>query len=84
MTSDIVVAIIAIIGSISGAIISGITTSKLMMWRIEQLEKRVEIHNNLVERMTRVEVHEKSQDADIIDNKKDIDALWNAFRTKVP
>lgn len=84
MTSEIIVALVGIVGSIGGAIISGITTSKLMVWRIEQLEKRVEVHNNLVERMTKVEVHETTQDVNIQENKKDIDALWNTFRAKVP
>jgi hypothetical protein len=49
--SNIIVAIIALLGTFIGSF-SGI---KLMSYRIEQLEKKVEKHNNLVERMYKIE-----------------------------
>ena len=60
MENTIVVAIISgiftLIGSFSGIIIS----NRLSTYRIGQLEKKVEKHNNLVERMTIVEESTKS------------------------
>lgn len=59
--SDIVVAVIALIGTFIGSY-SGI---KLMSYRIEQLEKKVEKHNNLVERMFKVEEQTSLQEEKI-------------------
>ena len=47
MTSEIIVALCSLAGTFFGTF-SGI---KLMSYRIEQLEKKVEKHNNVVERM---------------------------------
>lgn len=46
-----------IVGALSliGTVIGSYSGTKLTIYRIEQLEKKVEKHNNLVERMYRVE-----------------------------
>ena len=46
-----------IVGALSliGTVIGSWSGTKLTIYRIEQLEKKVEKHNNLVERMYRVE-----------------------------
>lgn len=54
MSSEILVALLSFLGTILGTF-SGI---KLMSYRIEQLEKKVEKHNNLVERMYKLEENE--------------------------
>ena len=59
--SNIIVAIIALLGTFIGSF-SGI---KLMSYRIEQLEKKVEKHNNLVERMYKVEEKAELQEEKI-------------------
>lgn len=51
MSSEIIVALLSLVGTFFGTF-SGI---KLMSYRIEQLEKKVEKHNNLVERTYRLE-----------------------------
>lgn len=48
--SAIIVAIISGIFTLCGSFIGVITSSKLTAYRIEQLEKRVDKHNNLIER----------------------------------
>jgi hypothetical protein len=48
----IITGICSLVGTFSGVVIS----NKLTCYRIEQLEKKVEKHNTLVERMTIVEV----------------------------
>lgn len=50
-TSEIIVAVLSLVGTFAGSY-SGI---RLMSYRIEQLEKKVEKHNNVVERMALAE-----------------------------
>ena len=59
--SNIIVAGIALIGTFIGSY-SGI---RLMSYRIEQLERKVEKHNNLVERMYKVEEQTSLQEEKI-------------------
>lgn len=51
MTEGIIIAIIGLIGSAIGSMCGVIISSKLTQYRLEQLEKKVQAHNNLVERM---------------------------------
>lgn len=49
---------------VSNVIVSAAGSSKTL-YRIDQLEKKVEKHNNLIERMTKVEQSDKAQWYDI-------------------
>ena len=66
MSDVVIVALISFFGTIIGSLIGVIASSKLTNYRIEQLEKKVEKHNNVVERMynleTRVAVDEEEID----------------------
>ena len=53
--TEIIVAIIAFAGTLVGTFGGILAANKLTSYRIEQLEKKVEKHNNLVERMYNVE-----------------------------
>ena len=63
MDSAIVSAVIAFAGSVIGTFAGVLTSSKLTEYRLKELEKKVEKHNNLVERMfileDRVNLHEE-------------------------
>ena len=59
--STIIVALISMAGTI-GSMIGVMKSNDKTLYRIEQLEKKVEAHNNLVERMTIVEQEEKSNE----------------------
>lgn len=48
-------AIISLCGTALGTLAGILTANRLTNYRIEQLEKKVEKHNNLVERMTLAE-----------------------------
>lgn len=48
--SEIIVALIGLLGSGCGALVGIIVQSRLINYRIEQLERRVSEHNNLVVR----------------------------------
>ena len=61
MATEIIVAALSLVGTFLGSY-SGI---RLMSYRIEQLEKKVEKHNNLVERMYKVEEQTSLQEEKI-------------------
>lgn len=58
MNDVVIVAIISLIGTLGGTFGGILTSSKLTNYRIEQLEKKVEKHNNVVERVYSLEKHE--------------------------
>ena len=51
MTTEIIVALLAFLGTCVGTLGGILAANKLTVYRISQLEKKVEKHNNLVERM---------------------------------
>ena len=55
MSDAVIVALIGLAGSLIGSLIGILASNKLTLYRIEQLEKKVEKHNNLVERTYRLE-----------------------------
>lgn len=60
MSETILVALISCAGTLLGSLFGVLASAKLTNYRIEQLERRVEKHNNLIERMTAVEASAKS------------------------
>ena len=50
MTSEITVAILGLIGTLAGSFLGVVAAGKLTQYRLQQLEEKVEKHNNLVER----------------------------------
>ena len=61
MQSEIIIAVLSLAGTFFGTF-SGI---KLMSYRIEQLEKKVEKHNNVVERVYKLEQKDAVHDEEI-------------------
>lgn len=51
MNNEILVAILALIGTLSGTFGGILTSSKLTAYRIKQLEDKVDKHNNFAERI---------------------------------
>lgn len=60
MEPEIVVALLSLVGTLGGSFLGVLASNKLINYRIQQLEKNVEKHNNLVERMVLVETEVKS------------------------
>lgn len=52
---EIVVAILAFCGTVVGSVAGILTANKLVNYRLEQLEKKVSAHNDLIDRMYSVE-----------------------------
>ena len=55
VSDSIIVALLSLLGSLGGTLGGIALNSKLSNYRIEQLEKKVDKHNNLIERMFKVE-----------------------------
>lgn len=55
MSREVVVALITLLGSAIGTIGGIFATNKMTAYRIEQLEKKVDKHNQVVERMYEAE-----------------------------
>ena len=55
MNSDILVALLALIGTLSGTFGGILTSSKLTAYRIQQLENKVDTHNNFALRIPIIE-----------------------------
>lgn len=65
MEIEIIVALIGVLGSSIGSFLGILINSKLSNYRIEQLEKKVDKHNNLIERVYKIEQHEAVVDEEI-------------------
>ena len=55
MSGQIIIAVISLIGTLVGTFAGILTSTKLSNYRIEQLEKKVEKHNSVVERAALLE-----------------------------
>ncbi len=71
MESTIIVAVLSLVGTLGGSIIAGLVSNNKTIYRIEQLERKVEKHNNLMERMAIVENTIKSHQHQLDDLKGD-------------
>ena len=69
MSNEIVVAVIGLVGSTFGAFIGVVASANLTDYRIEQLEKKVEKHNGVIERTFKLEGRMQEAEHDIIELK---------------
>lgn len=58
MPDVVIVALISLAGTLIGSLGGILTASKLTTYRIQQLEKKVEKHNNVIERVYNLEKDE--------------------------
>lgn len=58
MSETIIVAVLSLFGTCVGSIAGIMTANKMTNYRIEQLEKKVEKHNGVIERVYELEKHE--------------------------
>lgn len=72
MQPEILVALLSFAGTLIGSVGGVMTSNKLTGYRIEQLEKKVEKHNNLIERMYQCEDRLNLIDHDLADIREDL------------
>ena len=58
MSEVVIVAILSLLGTLIGSLAGILTANKLTNYRIEQLEKKVEKHNSVIERVYKLEKEE--------------------------
>lgn len=65
MSDTIIVALISLAGSLFGTFSGVLVGSKLLTYRVDQLEKKVEKHNNVIERVYMLEKISAVRDEEI-------------------
>lgn len=68
--TEIVVALLSLAGTALGGMLGVIASSKLTQYRIEQLEKKVSLHNGVIERTYKLEGAVQELQHDVRDLKK--------------
>ena len=58
MSDTVIVAVLALFGTLAGSYFSNRKTSALIAYRLEQLEKKVNKHNSVIERTYKLENQE--------------------------
>ena len=69
MSETVIVGLLSLCGTVIGSIAGILTASKLTNYRIEQLEKKVDKHNSVVERTFKLEGRMNEAEHDIRDLK---------------
>lgn len=70
MSDPVIVALISGAFTLVGTILGVVASAKMTNYRIEQLEKKVEKHNNVVERTYKLEGRMNEAEHDLKDLKK--------------
>jgi hypothetical protein len=65
MNEAIIVAVISLLGTLGGSLGGILVANKLTNYRVEQLEKKVEKHNQVVERVYKLEQENAVQNEEI-------------------
>ena len=55
MTDAVIVALLSLAGTLIGSYLSSRKSAALLAYRLEQLEQKVQTHNNLIDRTYRLE-----------------------------
>lgn len=72
MTNEVIVGLLSLSGTLCGTFAGILTSTKLSNYRIEQLEKKVEKHNSVVERTALLERDMETVWHNIDEMKEDI------------
>lgn len=64
MTEGIIIAILSLVGTLAGSYFSNRAGQKLIAYRIEKLEEKVDKHNQVIERTYKLE-----EDTAVLDEK---------------
>lgn len=80
MSDTILVAILSLIGTFTGVFFSSRRTTALLSYRLEKLEKKVDTHNNLVERMYKMEERQSVNEKELKVANHRIDDLEDVTR----
>lgn len=65
MNDTLIVALLSFAGTILGSLLGILAANKLTNYRIAQLEKKVETHNKVIDRVYKLEKHDAVVDEEI-------------------
>lgn len=65
MTDTVLVAVLSLVGTLGGSLLGILAANKLTNYRIEQLEKKVEKHNCVIERVYKLEQADAVEEEEI-------------------
>lgn len=75
MTSEIMVAILSLFGTLIGSLAGILASNRLVVYRIEQLESKVDKHNSIIERFALLEQDNRAQWKRIDEMRVDLNEL---------
>ncbi len=75
MSAEVLVALIGLAGSGLGSVLGILVSSKLTQYRLEQLEKKVEVHNKVIDRVYKLEERTELQEEKIKAANRRIEGL---------
>ncbi|MCI8842427.1 MULTISPECIES: hypothetical protein [unclassified Oscillibacter] len=75
MSEEVLVALIGLAGSGLGSVLGILVSSKLTQYRLEQLEKKVEVHNKVIDRVYKLEERTELQEEKIKAANRRIEGL---------
>lgn len=75
MNTEFIISALSLLGTLAGSLGGIVVSSKLTSYRLEQLEKKVDKHNNFATRMPLVEQDQQEIKEDIKQIKKTIQEL---------
>ena len=75
MNTEFIISALSLLGTLAGSLGGIVVSSKLTSYRLEQLEKKVDKHNNFATRMPLVEQDTQEIKEDIKQIKKTIQEL---------
>lgn len=75
MTSEVLVAVLSLLGTAFGSVAGIMAANKLTNYRIAELEKKVDKHNTIIERFALLEQDNKTQWNRIDDLRSSIDEI---------
>ena len=80
MSVEIICAIVAGLGSLGGSLAGVLVSNNKTLYRIEQLEKKVDAHNSVIERVYKLEQREAVVDEKIAVANHRIEDLESAAK----
>lgn len=75
MSEEVLVALIGLAGSGLGSVLGILVSSKLTQYRLDQLEKKVEVHNKVIDRVYKLEERTELQEEKIKAANRRIEGL---------
>jgi hypothetical protein len=65
MSETVIVALLSLVGTLGGSLAGILTANRMTNYRIQQLEAKVEKHNQVIERVYNLEKHDAVMDEEI-------------------